>query len=97
MTSDAMFDAEVLRLHDALTLQHWAERFAEHRDEAAAMMNERFCRMWEPYLAAAAGVFRHGSNAVLHLQVGRERDAIPVTRDDLWEARQRQAEAGPSA
>jgi len=38
-------DAEVLRLHYALTLEHWAARFAEHRDEAAVLYDERFCRM----------------------------------------------------
>ena len=79
-------DAEVLRLHYALTLEHWAKRFAEHRAEAAALNDERFCRMWELYLAAAGGVFRYGSNAVLHLQLGRERDAVPVTRDYLRDA-----------
>ncbi len=79
-------DAEVLRLHYALTLEHWSQRFAEHRDEARDLYDERFCRMWELYLAAAGGVFRYGSNAVLHLQLGRERDAVPVTRDYLGEA-----------
>lgn len=85
-------DAEVLRLHYAYTLEHWSRRFAEHRDEARALYDERFCRMWELYLAAAGGVFRHGSNAVLHLQLGRERDAVPITRDYLAEARARLAE-----
>jgi len=93
-------DAEILRLHYAMTLEHWAERFAQHRAEAAAMMDERFCRMWELYLAAAGGVFRYGSNAVLQLQVGRERDAAPISRDYLWAARpgdsgEAASEAGP--
>jgi cyclopropane-fatty-acyl-phospholipid synthase len=42
--------------------------------------------MWELYLAAAGGVFRYGSNAMLHLQLGREHDAVPVTRDYLGPA-----------
>lgn len=78
-------DAEVQRLHYAPTLEHWSQRFAEHRDEAEALYDERFCRMWELYLAAAGGMFRYGSNTVLHLQLGRGRDAVPVTRDYLGE------------
>ncbi|HSP24906.1 MAG TPA: cyclopropane-fatty-acyl-phospholipid synthase family protein, partial [Saliniramus sp.] len=40
-------DVEVLRLHYAETLRHWRERFALRRDEAKALYDERFCRMWE--------------------------------------------------
>lgn len=78
-------DAEFWRMHYALTLDHWAARFAARRDEAEALYDARFCRMWELYLAAASGAFRHGSNAVLQLQLGRDRDAAPFTRDYIAE------------
>ena len=40
-------DIEILRLHYADTLKAWRERFNARRDEAKAMYDERFCRMWE--------------------------------------------------
>ena len=43
-------DIEILRLHYADTLKAWRERFLAHRDEAKAMYDERFCRMWDFYL-----------------------------------------------
>ena len=44
-------DIEILRLHYADTLRAWRERFMARRDEVAKMYDERFCRMWEFYLA----------------------------------------------
>ena len=46
-----MTDIEILRLHYAETLRAWRERFMARRDEAAKLYDERFCRMWEFYLA----------------------------------------------
>jgi hypothetical protein len=45
-------DMEVLRLHYHHTLRHWRARFAANRARAAELYDERFCRMWEYYLAA---------------------------------------------
>jgi cyclopropane-fatty-acyl-phospholipid synthase len=44
-------DVEVLRVHYAETLRHWRERFMARWDDAAKLYDERFCRMWEFYLA----------------------------------------------
>jgi cyclopropane-fatty-acyl-phospholipid synthase len=76
-------DMEVLRLHYAYTLQAWRERFAARREEAKALYDERFCRMWEFYLSAAELGFVHGSNMVFQLLISRKRDAVPITRDFL--------------
>ena len=51
-------DIEVLRLHYAQTLREWRRRFADHRDTARRLMDERFCRMWEFYLASSECAFR---------------------------------------
>lgn len=85
-------DAEFWRMHYARTLRHWGERFAARRDEAKARHDERFCRMWELYLAAARGAFEFGPNSVLQLQLGRERDGAPYARDYLAEESARLAE-----
>ena len=60
-------DMEVLRLHYHHTLRHWRERFAANRALAAALYDERFCRMWEYYLAAVDVGFLNGSNMVFQL------------------------------
>ena len=73
-------DVEVLRLHYAETLRHWQERFAARRDEARALYDERFCRMWEFYLAACEAGFRNGRTMVFQLQLAHRRDAVPLTR-----------------
>ncbi|GAA0295178.1 cyclopropane-fatty-acyl-phospholipid synthase family protein [Sphingomonas oligophenolica] len=79
-------DVEVLRLHYAETLRCWWERFQARRGEAAALMGERFCRMWEFYLASAETGFRNGRLMVFQLQLSRSREAVPLTRDYIAEA-----------
>ena len=80
-------DVEVLRLHYAETLRHWRQRFAANRDRARALYDERFCRMWEFYLAASEASFRHMGNVVFQLQLAKRQDAVPLTRDYVtaWE------------
>lgn len=74
-------DIEILRVHYADTLRHWHERFQARRAEAAELYDERFCRMWEFYLAACEMLFRHGPLMVFQLQLAHRRDAVPLTRD----------------
>jgi cyclopropane-fatty-acyl-phospholipid synthase len=51
------------------------------RDEATALFDERFCRMWEFYLALAEAMFRVGQNVVFQIQLTKKVDAVPMTRD----------------
>ena len=74
-------DMEVLRLHYAYTIRRWRQRFTARREEAAALYDERFCRMWEFYLHAVELGFENGSNMVFQIAVSRSRDAVPLTRD----------------
>jgi cyclopropane-fatty-acyl-phospholipid synthase len=74
-------DVEVLRLHYARTLQEWRSRFLAHRDEVKTLYDERFCRMWEFYLAGAEMAFRHDGQVVYQLQIARRQDAPPLVRD----------------
>ena len=91
-------DCEIWRKHYAYTIEEWARRFAANRDRAKAMYDERFCRMWELYLAGAESSFRDGRMAVMQLQLGRRRDAVPLSRDYMAEEterlRAREAELG---
>ena len=72
---------EILRLHYADTLRHWRRRFAARRAEAAAMYDERFCRMFEFYLAGSELAFRRMGHMVWQMQMTREIRAAPLTRD----------------
>ena len=74
-------DLEVLRLHYAETLRHWRSRFMANWDKAAALYDERFCRMWEFYLASSEASFRHMDNVVFQIQMAKRQDAVPLARD----------------
>ena len=91
-------DIEILRLHYAETLRLWRQRFAARREPARAIYDERFCRMWEMYLVGAEMAFRRGNHLVFQMQLARQVDAVPLTRDYIvdWE-RGRRAAAGRAA
>jgi len=74
-------DVEILTDHYAETLKHWRERFMARRDEAVALYDERFARMWEFYLAASEAAFRYQDLVVFQLQLARDKLAIPRTRE----------------
>jgi cyclopropane-fatty-acyl-phospholipid synthase len=74
-------DIEILRMHYAETLRHWAERFAGNRNRAKAIYDERFCRMWEFYLAASECAFRFGGMNNFQIQFCRQQGVMPLTRD----------------
>jgi cyclopropane-fatty-acyl-phospholipid synthase len=81
-------DVEILRLHYAETLRQWRLRFMANRDRAQALYDERFCRMWEFYLAASEATMRAGNQMVFQIQLARRIDTVPITRSYMaeWEA-----------
>lgn len=74
-------DIEILRLHYAETLKAWRLAFLENRDQAKALYDERFCRMWEFYLAASESAFRWQNMMVFHIQLAHRQNAVPLTRN----------------
>jgi cyclopropane-fatty-acyl-phospholipid synthase len=87
-------DVECLRLHYAMTLRCWFDRFSAKADVAATLKDDRFVRMWRYYLAASEQTFRHGPQDVFQFQLCRRVDAVPITRDYLYLPRgQRLAQA----
>jgi cyclopropane-fatty-acyl-phospholipid synthase len=78
-------DIEFLRLHYAETLRAWRERFAANRAEVARIHDERFCRMWEFYLAGSETSFRVDGHMVFQVQLAKRQDAVPLTRDYILE------------
>jgi cyclopropane-fatty-acyl-phospholipid synthase len=78
-------DVEVLRLHYAETLRHWRKRFMARRDEMVRLYDERFCRMWEFYLVLCEIGFRYRGMVVFQLQLAKRLDAVPLTRDYMFD------------
>jgi cyclopropane-fatty-acyl-phospholipid synthase len=82
-------DVETLRLHYGYTLEHWLRRAQANKAEIVAMYDERFYRMWEFYLAGSATGFFNGQMINYQVQYIRDRTALPITRDYLFEAEAR--------
>ena len=80
-------DIEVLRLHYAETLKAWRHRFQANRTRVAELYDERFCRMWEFYLAGCEAGFRHGALVNFQVQLSKRIDTVPLSRDYIvnWE------------
>ncbi len=60
----------------------------------AKLYDERFCRMWEFYLAGSEVTFRNSGHMVFQIQLAKRVDAVPLTRDYIqdWERRNRRRE-----
>ncbi|MHA1549455.1 MAG: class I SAM-dependent methyltransferase [Alphaproteobacteria bacterium] len=78
-------DIEVLRLHYADTLHHWRARFLAQRERVKELYDERFCRMWEFYLAGSEMAFRAGGMMNFQIQMSRSLEALPTTRRYMYE------------
>jgi len=93
-------DVECLRMHYAETLANWRQRFMARREEARALYDERFCRMWEFYLACCETAFRYQNVGVFQVQCTRSAHALPLTRNYIAERyedlRMREAELARS-
>ena len=87
-------DVEVLRLHYAETLREWSKRFQANRARAAQIYDERFCRMWEFYLAGAEMAFRHDGQVVFQVQLVKNQHALPITRDYMVDSERTMRFAG---
>ena len=74
-------DVEILRLHYAYTMADWRRRFVANWDRVKELYDERFCRMWEFYLAGSEMGFRHQGLMVFQLQLAKRVDALPLRRD----------------
>jgi cyclopropane-fatty-acyl-phospholipid synthase len=74
-------DIEILRLHYAKTLREWFVRFQASRDRARALYDERFCRMWEFYLAASECAFRFAGMNNFQIQFAKNQHVLPLTRN----------------
>ena len=78
-------DVEVLRMHYAMTLNHWHQRFTENEERIKKIYDERFIRMWRYYLVASEISFRYYQQVVFQVQISKDQMTLPLTRDYLLE------------
>jgi cyclopropane-fatty-acyl-phospholipid synthase len=79
-----VLDVENLRLHYALTLRHWRERFERAAGRVAEMFDERFVRAWRLYLAGSEVSFTTSYLQLFQLTFARATADVPWTRADLY-------------
>jgi cyclopropane-fatty-acyl-phospholipid synthase len=93
-------DFENLRLHYATTLREWNRRFQLNRERVRQLdpvrYDDRFCRKWEFYLLGCEAAFRHSGLTVFQLQLTKKIDALPITRDYMFEEERRLSGEGQS-
>ena len=82
-------DIEILRLHYAETLKQWRARFLANWKPASERMGDPFCRMWECYLAGSEVAFRHQNMMVFQIQLSKNFNTLPLTRDYIVEEERR--------
>jgi cyclopropane-fatty-acyl-phospholipid synthase len=82
-------DIEILRMHYAKTIRHWMERFEANRDKAKEIYDERFCRMWEFYLAGSECSFLYAGMNNFQIQFGKDQNVLPLTRSYIEEEESR--------
>jgi cyclopropane-fatty-acyl-phospholipid synthase len=81
----SVLDVENLRLHYAKTLEHWLERFEEHKEQITAMFDECFVRAWRLYLSGAIANFNLGNLQLFQVVFTRHaNNLIPWTRSHLF-------------
>jgi cyclopropane-fatty-acyl-phospholipid synthase len=84
-------DVEILRLHYAETLKRWTERLRARRNEVVALFGETLYRKWEFYFTSCEAGFRLGNIMVFQLQLTKQLETLPLTRDYMldWERAQK--------
>jgi cyclopropane-fatty-acyl-phospholipid synthase len=92
----SVLDVENLRLHYAMTLEHWLRRYEENIDRIAEMFDEKFVRAWRLYLAGSLTAFKTGGMQLFQVSFARAgHNDIPWTRHYLYE-RQRASSGDPN-
>lgn len=80
-----LLDIESLRMHYAMTLDHWAESFERNVDRVRQERGERFVRMWRLYLRAGAECFRTSGLDVHQFLFSKGlNNNLPLTRQHLY-------------
>jgi cyclopropane-fatty-acyl-phospholipid synthase len=80
-----VLDVENIRLHYALTLRHWLQRYRAAEERIRKMFDEKFVRMWRLYLAGSIAGFETGTLQLFQVVfTSGHNNRVPMTRDHLY-------------
>jgi len=77
-------DIEILRMHYAHTLSHWYKNVQKNKNEIIKIFDNRFYRMWEFYLLASKYSFVNMGNVVFQIQIAKNINNLPLTRNYMY-------------
>lgn len=81
----SVLDVENIRLHYALTLRHWCERFEGAKEKVLKMFDEEFLRAWRFYLVSSELAFSTGHLQLFQVLFARKQsNDIPWTRSGIY-------------
>jgi len=81
----SVLDVENLRLHYAMTLGEWLQRFERNAKLVEKMMDQRFVRAWRLYLSGSKAAFTSGQLQLFQVVFARESDnRIPWSRSHQY-------------
>jgi cyclopropane-fatty-acyl-phospholipid synthase len=81
----AVLDVENLRLHYAMTAEHWLRRFERNRERVVELIGEERARTWHLYLIGTVATFRVSNMQLFQVVFTRAtNDRIPWTRAHLY-------------
>jgi cyclopropane-fatty-acyl-phospholipid synthase len=81
----SVLDVENLRLHYALTLRHWLQRYEAVIGRVREMFDEQFVRMWRLYLNGSIAAFESGTMQLFQVLFTKARNNdLPLTREYLY-------------
>ncbi|VBB05083.1 s-adenosyl-l-methionine-dependent methyltransferase [Lucifera butyrica] len=80
-----LLQAESLRLHYAMTLEHWYRNFSRYKEEVEQKFGRRFVRMWSLYLQGCAASFRVSGLDIHQLVFTKGlNNTLPLTWQDVY-------------
>ena len=81
----SVLDVENLRLHYAMTLRHWLERFESSVSDVQLQFDENFIRMWRMYLAGSIAAFENDYLQLFQVTFASPGfNNVPKTREHLY-------------
>lgn len=81
----SVLDVENMRLHYALTLRHWRERFDDAKERVLKMFDDEFLRAWRFYLVSSELAFSTGHLQLFQVLFARKQsNDIPWTRAGIY-------------
>ena len=71
-------------MHYAYTLDHWYKKVINNKEKIIEMYGNEFLRMWEYYLLISKYSFINMGNVVFQIQIAKNINNLPLTRNYIY-------------